>query len=994
MALAQVLWRAGDTSAEPRHNLVGTAALAEYEELLLASKGARTSQLPALTEGATSTSQPATAVADDDENDRGESDGALPLAAPLAEMLHATRLNFRHLSADVIGALESEYKSDATQTLSRVYSLLFALAEAGVGLLEDLTFSQRDSVMMELLVNGAAAAGRELRSLDLPGCAAASSLQIPDEEALLAAGSVPIYEVALDKHGKLVAGSHRIARHDRTVVHATLGPTNMLRVLLPEDDALSGAAPQSVGLAELGDTLAGGLVVCGRRFEFFGAKSDHKMSDIKVHFVAVATPAVPARALYTREPAPRAWRTPGEARSLLAAFETLPTVEKLSKRIELMFSSTVQALEDVAFSVQHCRGALTVLDCAGLPAGTEGRACVYVCDDLVGALPSGEVARDADGEPRLMSDGAGLISLDLARRIPAVVSGRRVSDAEHDASSAPLVTQLRLWLEGMLAKGTLCACGTLPSGVIVLRRGSMVKVDCGGATGSAEPAGGLEAVAPPSPHDSLPSARLRAGFCRFEVCETSERAASARLSASLIEILADGARRAGGPSGWEALARHLTELQEAEVRRVRKLLAGSDEVPLPTGSLGSAPNGGAPRHADGKRVRAAAIAELAAGADASNSLGVSASSMLLSGFDPVREPRLVELLRRLEEVRLTSLGSFKLPLLRAVSVFGQPDPTNSLPEGHVCVVVDGMELAYQMCTDTDGRGGGETREVLIHKSPGCHAGDVRKLKHTRTPELEALLRGVDGCRAHTVFFSTRGERAIADTIAGCDHDGDKFTVITDPLLVRLFAEAPPWDAPPRGRKAATTPDADPCTLQRQLISQVLKVRYKSSPLVGQSALSLMALADEAGLGDARVRKLIDVYYAALDVGVTGEVLTSLPSSLCPRMWPEWMRGRSKRTDITYRPSPPSSILGRLHGSLQQVLAEASARKSAPVICDPMLYLEGSERCVPPRLGVQCVPCAHSSGSAPVIHTPPRLCPSGFMLNGGSGTTSTAERWPC
>ena len=475
----------------------------------------------------------------------------------------------------------------------------------------------------------------------------------------------------------------------------------------------------------------------------------------------------------------------------------------------------------------------------------------------------------------------------------------------------------------------------------------MVKVDCGGAAGSAESAGALDAAAPPSPHGSFPPARLHAGFCRFEVCETSERAASARLSASLIEILADGARRAGGPSGWEALARHLTELQEAEVRRVRKLLAGSDQVSLPTGPLGSAPNGGAPRHVDSKRVRAAALAELAAGADASNSLGVSASSMLLSGFDPIREPRLVELLRRLEEVRLTSLGSFKLPLLHhhAVSVFGQPDPTNSLPEGHVCVVVDGMELAYQMCTDGDGRGGGDAPEVLIHKSPGCHAGDVRKLKHTRTPELEALLRGVDRCRAHTVFFSTRGERAIADTIAGCDHDGDKFTVISDPLLVRLFAEAPPWDAPPCGRRAATTPDADPRTLQRQLISQVLKVRYKSSPLVGQSALSLMALADEAGLGDARVQELIDVYYTALDVGVTGEVLTSLPSRLCPRTWPEWMRGRSKRANITYRPSPPLSILGRLHGSLQQVLAEASARQTVPVICDPMLHLEGSERCV-------------------------------------------------
>ena len=139
-----------------------------------------------------------------------------------------------------------------------------------------------------------------------------------------------------------------------------------------------------------------------------------------------------------------------------------------------------------------------------------------------------------------------------------------------------------------------------------------------------------------------------------------------------------------------------------------------------------------------------------------------------------------------------------------------------------------------------------------------------------------------------------------------------------------------------------------CNLvQRQLISQVLKVRYKSSPLVGQSALSLMALADDVGLRDARVIKLIDIYYAALDVGVTGEDLKPLPSRLCPRVWPEWMHGRSKRTDITYRPSPPSSMIGRLHCSLKQVLAEANDRQSPPVVCDPMLYLEGSEGCVLP-----------------------------------------------
>ena len=127
-------------------------------------------------------------------------------------------------------------------------------------------------------------------------------------------------------------------------------------------------------------------------------------------------------------------------------------------------------------------------------------------------------------------------------------------------------------------------------------------------------------------------------------------------------------------------------------------------------------------------------------------------------------------------------------------------------------------------------------------SPNPDPGDVRKLKHMRTPELEALLRGVDACRMHAVFFSTQGERADADKIAGCDHDGDKFTIISDPVLVSLFAEAPPWDAPQSGLINAVKPSEDPNALQCQLISQVLNARYKSSPLVGQSALSLMALS--------------------------------------------------------------------------------------------------------------------------------------------------------
>ena len=56
-----------------------------------------------------------------------------------------------------------------------------------------------------------------------------------------------------------------------------------------------------------------------------------------------------------------------------------------------------------------------------------------------------------------------------------------------------------------------------------------------------------------------------------------------------------------------------------------------------------------------------------------------------------------------------------------------------------------------------------------------------------------------------------------------------------------------------------------------LTRQVLKLRYKSSPLVGSSAIAIMALADKLMLDNKDVNELINIYYGALDVGVTGEV---------------------------------------------------------------------------------------------------------------------------
>lgn len=169
----------------------------------------------------------------------------------------------------------------------------------------------------------------------------------------------------------------------------------------------------------------------------------------------------------------------------------------------------------------------------------------------------------------------------------------------------------------------------------------------------------------------------------------------------------------------------------------------------------------------------------------------------------------------------------------------------------------------------------------------------------------------------------------------------RYTVIADPTLVRLFKPAPPWVAPKRSAARRATPRTEPEALQVQLVAHVLKLRYECSPLVGQSANSLMALTDLEGLEHANVSRLVDLYYGALDVGLTGEQLR-LPPSLNPRVWPEWMQGRSASRTISYRASPSTSAVGRLHAALCRAQTEARDGPAAPVQLDPHLLLEGRQ----------------------------------------------------
>lgn len=242
---------------------------------------------------------------------------------------------------------------------------------------------------------------------------------------------------------------------------------------------------------------------------------------------------------------------------------------KLAARLSLAFSQTV--------SVDACRPT-TLVDRRNHAAGLEGltpgpgEVMLVLVDDIRGdALPNNRRA--------VMSDGAGRISHSLTQHIPECLSGRQVAPAAD--GRAPLLSQVRVWHEGYVAKGMLMADATLPDGLIVLRD-SMVKVNPGLGFCLTKPRNGV-------PESSA-----------FEVCRTSsERTVEARLTPQLVPLLEFG----GGeesvmvPLLLKLLDEHLQKLLELQAGtltppQLRRLLAEIGPVPTAEPGCSAGPAAG------------------------------------------------------------------------------------------------------------------------------------------------------------------------------------------------------------------------------------------------------------------------------------------------------------------------------------------------------------------------------------------------------------------
>jgi hypothetical protein len=548
------------------------------------------------------------------------------------------------------------------------------------------------------------------------------------------------------------------ARSSITKLSSSLGCANLLLVkiedgTLQDRDGVETPQRRQSNLAQLQDFLLGFHDVCGRRFAYLMHKVEHQMDQSKLLMVSVGPSVVrtgmPAAGLWSCTGGTKhAWETAAEARALLADFEVLP-VPKMAKRMQLLLSPTTHCLD--TFTLRTKRDAPSER-LEQLLAPADGMLVQVVeVDDLY------SVAGDVGS--RVMTEGCGRISLDLARRLQPLVNGSSVEKlmATRMATdeSAPLVSQARLWYSGCVAKGLWLTDATLPERTILVGRQTQRKLDAR-----------VDCVA------------AQRGNSSFEVIRTFETSKRVRLDVYLIPLL----EVAAGPNK-ERLHDLILSLQ---AKQASKYLA------IGTAQLSRAV----------RRQRTAEVIE----DNEFKRVGASLLRLTQAGFDPLDEPFLQLELAKLSEEAVRGLKAGKLTLPDSYTLPGMPDFTRSLAPGEICVVVNGHALPRPM-----GLREAEPFEVLVYGSPGMHPGDLHKVTVCYPEALRHMISGSDPTRTHGVFFSTLGDRSLADEIAGGDFDGDEYSIIAWQELVQLVVNTSqpytPEIVPPLPEPARCVPTA-------------------------------------------------------------------------------------------------------------------------------------------------------------------------------------------
>ncbi|KAJ7973801.1 RNA-dependent RNA polymerase [Quillaja saponaria] len=250
----------------------------------------------------------------------------------------------------------------------------------------------------------------------------------------------------------------------RTLLQKALGDDNVLIVKFAGNvngrSLTTSSQDYNVHYRMLGEK---GILVGLRRYRFFvfkdggkeGKQKDSRTSSVKCYFVRMESSASinEGRSYILSN------KTVSEARCMFMRAHTLPNVAKYMARFSLVLSKTLTLDVDLA--------SVNIQIIPEIFCEDENRDLVY-----------------HNGEPRIHTDGTGLISEDLALLCPRKVT--KGKSTKHEiiknelealtTREPPLLIQFRLFHKGCAIKGTVLLDKKLPHKTIQVRP-SMVKID-------------------------------------------------------------------------------------------------------------------------------------------------------------------------------------------------------------------------------------------------------------------------------------------------------------------------------------------------------------------------------------------------------------------------------------------------------------------------------------------------------------------------------------
>lgn len=634
-----------------------------------------------------------------------------------------------------------------------------------------------------------------------------------------------LYHCIVEKRGNSVATIFKgpYVENTRTYLQKVVGDDNVLIVRFADiPDLINNTDKFSVYCQYYSHVANDGIFLGLRRYRFLihkdggkeeKLKEEKKIQKNKKSITSVRCYFIRMESGWERDyPYKLAGYTVDQARRLFMHINNAPTVAKYMSRFSLILSKTIKL--DVDLSEVH----------------------VEIIDDEPCRDEYGEIV-SKDGEPLILTDGTGLISVDLAAKCPTCVfKGNFLKDAmdskghQYLMAEHPLLMQFRMFHKGYAVKGTLLVDKRLPPRTICIRP-SMIKIR------------GNENSVGEKSFDSL------------EIITTSNRPKRGYTSKYLIALLHYGGVR-------EEYFLNLLRNALEDVNKTRHKTRNSLEVAF--------------NHAD---------------------LDDSISArMILAGIQPEDEAYLQSQLALMTKEERKGLKQAKIPIDECYNLMGTTDPTGSLKQDQVCVILDNGQLSGK---------------VLVYKHPGLHFGDIHILTATYIDGLEKVV----GHSKYAIFFPTCGPRSLADEMANSDFDGDIYWVSRNPQLLECFKKHEPWVGriKPRKTEQKKPQDYPESELESLLFCEFLRARFAPSYVMGAAANCWLALMDRLLTGDVseteqegvkgKMLDLVDYYYLAVDAPKQGTKIT-IPKELTVEKYPHFMeRERSYHS---------TSVLGKIY----------------------------------------------------------------------------------